>query len=171
MHQNVKTLALSLVMIGSSGGALLGEEIPAPSGDVVLTISGDIHVTNVDDTLQFDRTTLANLDDSVIETSTIWTNDQHTFQGVSLRTLTELLGVDTGMLLATAMNDYTVEIPVSDATQDGPIIAYLMDGEEMSIREKGPLWVVYPYDSSPKYRTAVIHARSIWQLDRIEAVQ
>ena len=42
--------------------------------------------------------------------------------------------------------------------------------ETMSIRDKGPLWVVYPYDSSADYRTEVIYSRSIWQLDRIEVV-
>ena len=60
---------------------------------------------------------------------------------------------------------------VEDAVTDGPIIAYSMDGAQMSVRDKGPLWVIYPFDSSPEYRTAVIFSRSIWQLDRIEVVE
>ncbi|RYH00523.1 oxidoreductase, partial [Salipiger sp. IMCC34102] len=79
-----------------------------------------------------------------------------------------LLEVDGGTLLATAINDYTVEIPVSDAVEGGPIIAYQMDGAEMQVRDKGPLWIVYPYDDTPEYRSEVIYSRSIWQLDRIE---
>ena len=147
------------------------EKVTSPQGPVILTVTGDITVANVDDTLQFDLQSFAELGDRTIETSTIWTEGVHKFQGVSLHTLTELLDLMDGTLLATAINDYTVEIPVSDATPDGPIIAYLLNDEEMSVRDKGPLWIVYPYDSSPDYRTAVIHARSIWQLDRIEVVK
>ena len=72
---------------------------------------------------------------------------------------------------AVAINDYSVDIPVSDAEEGGPIIAYAMDGQPMSRRDKGPLWVIYPYSSSSKFRSEVIYSRSIWQLDRIEAVQ
>ena len=74
-------------------------------------------------------------------------------------------------LRATAINDYTVEIPVSDAVEGGPIIAYSVDGKPMSVRDKGPLWVIYPYDSGAQYRSEVIYSRSIWQLDRIEVVK
>ncbi len=149
----------------------MAQSIPAPTGPVILTISGQIDVTNVDGTLQFDRETFAEIDQTQIDTSTIWTDSVHMFQGVSLLSLTELLGVSEGTLVATAINDYSIEIPVSDAIEDGPIIAYEMDGKPMSVRDKGPLWVIYPYDSSPDYRTAVIHGRSIWQLDRIEVVE
>jgi hypothetical protein len=60
-----------------------------------------------------------------------------------------------------------VSIPVSDATSGGPIIAFARNGEAMSVREKGPLWIVYPYDADPAYQSETIYARSIWQLDRI----
>ena len=92
------------------------------------------------------------------------------FQGVSLHLITDLLGVEDGTLLATALNDYSVEIPVSDAVAGGPIIAYARDGVEMSVRDKGPLWIIYPFDSDPRYQTAVVLSRSIWQLDRIDVL-
>jgi len=111
------------------------------------------------------------LDDTVIETSTIWTDGVRSFQGVSLDVLIDMLGVSDGSLAASAINDYTVQIPLSDAAPGGPILAYLMDGKAMSVREKGPLWVIYPYDSAAEFRSEVIFSRSIWQLDRIEVVQ
>ncbi len=43
-----------------------------------------------------------------------------------------------------------------------------MNGETMPVRRKGPLWIVYPYDSDEAYRSEAIYSRSIWQLDRIE---
>ncbi|MFM7446066.1 MAG: oxidoreductase, partial [Tabrizicola sp.] len=59
---------------------------------------------------------------------------------------------------------------VSDAVEGGPILAYLQNGEPMSVREKGPLWVVYPYDLKAEYQTEVTFSRSIWQLVRLDLV-
>ena len=86
----------------------------------------------------------------------------------ALEALLGAVGAEGTMLNATAINDYSVEIPVSDAVAGGPIVAYRMDGEPMSVRDKGPLWVVYPYDDVREYRSEVIYSRSIWQLDRID---
>ncbi|MEM1360360.1 MAG: molybdopterin-dependent oxidoreductase [Pseudomonadota bacterium] len=102
------------------------------------------------------------------ETSTIWTEGVTHFTGVELHTLLEDLGVESGMLKAVAANDYAVQIPVDDAMVGGPIIAYDLNGAPMSLRDKGPLWIVYPYDSDHHYQSEVIYSRSIWQLTRIE---
>jgi hypothetical protein len=149
----------------------VAQDFAAPVGDVILTVRGDIAHTNVADTLQFDHAMLVALDDTIVETSTIWTDGVRVFQGVSLHLLTDVLGTASGTLKATAINDYSVEIPVLDATQNGPILAYLMDGEPMAVRDKGPLWIIYPYDSASEYRSEVIYSRSIWQLDRIDVVK
>ena len=106
-----------------------------------------------------------------IETSTIWTEGVNTFEGVPLKSLVDLAGAESGQLLASAINDYTIEIPVSDAVEGGPIVAFLFNGDRMSVRDKGPLWIIYPYDHSADYRSEVTYSRSIWQLDRIEVVR
>lgn len=163
------TMAIALTLGMATG--LHADTMAAPKGTPLLTVSGEVSVTNVDDTLVLDRDMLMALETTSFETSTIWTDGVHTFEGVSLKTLTQFLGLEDGTMLATAINDYTVEIPLSDAVEGGPIIAYLMDGNTMSVRDKGPLWVVYPYDSNADYRSEVTYARSIWQLDRVEFVQ
>ena len=141
------------------------DDVVAIKTDIILTVSSGT------DVLTLDRSDLSKLTVTSFDTSTIWTDGVHTFTGVSVKTLTDLIGVTNGMLRATAINNYAIEIPVSDAVNEGPIIAYLMDGKEMSVRDKGPLWIVYPYDASPDYRSEVVYSRSIWQLDRIEFVQ
>ena len=67
-----------------------------------------------------------------------------------------------------ALNDYAVDIPVADAVEGGPIVAYEIDGKALPIRNRGPLWIVYPYDARADYRSEVVYARSIWQLDRLD---
>lgn len=109
-----------------------------------------------------------------VTTRTIWTEGEQDFAGVPLVDLVRAFGAEAGggavSLRAQAINDYTVIIPVTDAVEGGPIIAHTRNGASMTIRDNGPLWLIYPYDSNPDYRTEVIYARSIWQLERIELV-
>lgn len=146
------------------------EDLAAPAGEVMLTVTGNVAQTNAEAAVLLDLALLEALDQTTIETSTIWTEGVQSFEGVSLAVLIEELGIKGETLRATAINDYTVEIPLSDAVEGGPIVAYRLNGETMSVRDKGPLWLIYPYDDNADYRTEVIYSRSIWQLDRIEAV-
>ena len=125
-------------------------------------------VTHRGDVIEYDMEALEALGAVTITTETIWTEGAQTFTGVPLAVFTADLALEDGVLLASAINDYTVKIPVSDAVEGGPIIAYLNNSEQMSVRDKGPLWIVYPYDSNPDYQAEQIYSRSIWQLDRIE---
>lgn len=148
---------------------VFAQDLAEPKGNVILTVSGNVAVQNVDMTAQFDLEMLENMEVEQIETSTIWTEGTQTFEGVALSTLVETLGLTGSTLSASAINDYTVEIPMEDAVEGGAMIAYRLNGKEMSVRDKGPLWIVYPFDSDDKFRTEVIYSRSIWQLDRIVA--
>ncbi|MEM7525211.1 MAG: hypothetical protein AAF360_15935 [Pseudomonadota bacterium] len=60
-------------------------------------------------------------------------------------------------------------VPVSEIGARYPIVATRMDGERLDPFDKGPLWVVYPFDMSDAYRTAYTRARSISMLAEIEA--
>jgi len=162
-----RTLLVAAAWVFATSAAA---DLPAPSGEVVLSVSGAISVTNAAGQALFDREMLEALDSSEFGTTTIWTNGTHSFVGVSLIDLLDAVGARGGVLRASAINDYTIDIPVADAVEGGPIVAYLMDGRPMSVREKGPLWLIYPYDSSPDYRSETMYARSIWQLNRIEVV-
>ncbi len=123
------------------------------------------------DPVTLDRAALAALPVTKVTTSTIWTDGVREFTGVALADLVAAYGIEGSLLRATALNDYAVEIPIEDAARGAAIVAYLLDGSEMSVRDKGPFWVIYPYDSDPQFRTETIYSRSIWQLTRIEAIE
>ncbi|GMG81492.1 molybdopterin-dependent oxidoreductase [Paralimibaculum aggregatum] len=159
--------ALPAVLPGALPAAMAAEPLPSPAGPVLLTVTGAIAVQNAEGAARFDLAMLEALPQTRFRTSTIWTDGEVAFTGVALADLLARLGVGAGMLRAVAINDYKIDIPVSDAVEGGPMIAYRIDGETMSVRQKGPLWVVYPYDSKAEYRSEIIYARSIWQLDRI----
>lgn len=143
------------------------EDLSAPTGPVVLTITGNIGVSNAAGALELDLDMLREIGATEIVTETIWTSGENTFVGVSLNELLDHIEADGETIMATAINDYSVEIPVSDAIEGGPIVAYELNGQPMSRRDKGPLWVIYPYSASSDYRTEVIYSRSIWQMDRM----
>ena len=164
----IVALMAALAMPWGTAGSASAASLAAPQGEVILTVTGNVKASNDGDAAKFDLAMLRELGPTTIETTTIWSEGVQTFEGVSLDVVLDALGVEDGVLRATAINDYTVEIPVSDAVEGGPIIAYELNGAVMSVRDKGPLWVIYPYDAKSDYRSEVIYGRSIWQLDRIE---
>ncbi len=44
-------------------------------------------------------------------------------------------------------------------------------GQYMTPRDKGPLFIVYPYDSNPDLKNQKFYSRSVWQVARIEVKQ
>ena len=142
----------------------------AALADVILTVSGDVTAPEQSNAWEFDLSALQALPATSIETTTIWTEGVQSFQGVSLAALMEHVGAAQGTIQAVALNDYAVKIPTTDAVDDGPIVAYSLNGDEMSVRDRGPLWIIYPFDANETYKSEEYYSRSIWQLDRIEVV-
>ena len=167
-------MKLANLLAGAVAGACLAvlpalaADLPAPTGPVILTVSGAISNTNAGDTAEMDLEMLRALESRAFTTTTIWTDGPQDFVGVPLNALMEAVGAENVTINTTAINDYAVQIPYEDwSSPEGPMLAYDRNGGPMSVRDKGPLWVVYPYDAGEEYRTEVIYSRSIWQLDRI----
>lgn len=119
----------------------------------------------------YDLAALKALGVESFETTTIWTEGKQTFTGVPLLALFKDIDVTQGEVNAIAVNNYAVPIPATDAVEGGPMVAFEVNGKPMSIRDKGPLWIVYPYDSKTDYQSETIYSRSIWQLDRLQITQ
>ncbi len=110
------------------------------------------------------------LDQAEFTTTTIWTDGETRFSGVPLKALLAHLGVQGSSVEMVALNDYAVTMPIAELEDGAPIVATRMNGETMSVRDKGPYWVVFPYDSDPKYSTETTYSRSIWQLNRLKVI-
>lgn len=162
---------VALIVLGLGSAPLFADALPATKSDVLLTISGTVGETNLEGAAAFDLDMLRQLPVETIETTTIWTEGVSTFVGVPLAALLERVDAGGSQILASAINDYSVTIPVDSLTETAPIIAYELNGNAMSRRQKGPLWVIYPYDKGVEFRTDVIYTRSIWQLDRMEILE
>ncbi|MCV2868425.1 molybdopterin-dependent oxidoreductase [Defluviimonas sp. WL0002] len=167
MPIDVPRVFLCVIGSGFLGLAAAAQQplpLPPPTGEVVLRVCGEIEVRNEEDCAVFDMDSLRAIGHVHLKTSTIWTEGVQEFEGIRLKHLLDRVGVQGELIWASAANDYGADIPVSDATEDGPILAYMMNEELMSLREKGPLWIVYPFDDDSSYRTDLIYSRSVWQL-------
>ncbi len=145
------------------------DALPQPRGAILLTVTGSIARTNHADGARFDEEMLLRFPQHRIETTTPWTDGLKRFEGVRLRDLLEHLGAGRATTLsARALNDYQVEIPVSDAFEFDVVLALSMDGARMTRRDKGPIWVVYPRDSVVQIQNERYDNRWVWQLTRID---
>ena len=71
-------------------------------------------------------------------------------------------------LRASALNDYTIEIPIAELRQYPVLLALDRDGQPLSVRHRGPIWLVYPWSDFPELDDRVHRQRSIWQLVELE---
>lgn len=147
-------------------GVAVAEPLPAPDGPVILTISGNIKHHNGDGMARFDREMLEDLDWQQVRTFTSFTEGEQVFGGPRLDALLNRVGASGEHLHATAINDYTVAIPVGHAAAHDVLLAMDWNGEQMRIRTKGPIWVVYPLEEADA-KAQKFDPEMIWQLDRI----
>ena len=164
-----RSFLLALVAVAGflSAPSARAGDLAEPQGDVILTVSGAIANSNGDGLARLDMALLDGLPRHSFATSTIWTEGVDTYEGVLLTDLLAAVGASGTNILAKALNDYEITFPIAEASAEGPLLAYRTNGEPMSVREKGPIWMIFPYDSVEAFRTEQTYARSIWQLDRI----
>ena len=158
----------ALLALTTFVGAAYAASLAMPTERPILTISGKISVTNKDNTAQFDRQMLESMGLVTVETTTPWHEGKVKFEGVPLDKLMKQVGASGQRVIVVALNDYTTEIPMDDFAKFNVILAIKRNGEYMSVRDKGPLFVIYPYDSSPDLKSQTYYARSAWQVAKID---
>ncbi|NIZ00648.1 hypothetical protein [Thalassospira lucentensis] len=101
-------------------------------------------------------------------TSTPWTSGVQKFRGVDFKLLLDSYDITADTIRISALNDYSVMVPASVLRNDGAILAYHLNDAEMSIREKGPFWLVFPFDRDVRFQTDTFWAYSVWQVKAID---
>jgi hypothetical protein len=145
----------------------LAVELAAPDGKPILLISGKIQNTNLNGAAAFDREMLEALGMEKISTKTPWHDGVTEFTGILLDRLMKEVGAEGHSVTAVALNDYVTTIPMDDFSRFGVILALKRGGEYMSVRDKGPLFIVYPFDNDPVLLSPIYFGRSAWQVARL----
>ncbi|SFC20325.1 hypothetical protein SAMN05660443_1871 [Marinospirillum celere] len=148
---------------------LLANQLPAPEGQVLLVVSGNIQHTNQGKEAHFDRDLLEALTQRTTQTATPWSERLDTFSGPLGKALIEAVGaMDSEWMTITALNDYSTQVPVSDFYDYEVILALKKNDRYLRVRDRGPLFVIYPFDEHPHLNTEMHYNRSVWQVKKIE---
>jgi hypothetical protein len=151
-----------------------------PAGfEVLLTITGSGVVqpsgpgapaATQPQTAQFTLPMLAALPQHTITTKLPWHDGERSYSGPLLRDVLAAAKLQAAQARFIALNDYKTDIPLSDATDYPVVLAIRLDGKPMLVRDKGPLFVMYPFDKHPELRQTKYFSRCVWQLLQIRGL-
>src|SRR5919204_5015229 len=130
----------------------VAQPLAAPEGAVVLSVGGRITRTNQGPRAAFDMPMLEALAQQNITTKTPWYKEPRKFTGPLLRDVLARVGADGATLRLTALNDYRIDVPFDDARRFDVLLARAIEDRPITVRERGPLFVIYPFDSDPALR-------------------
>ena len=154
------------VFVGLGSLSHAAEPLPPAKGPVILTISGKIEQTNSTAGAQFDKEMLEAIGRASITTRSEVSDVPQVFDGVPLRAVLDRVGAKGKAMRATALNDYVSMVPLEDL-QFEPILAMRVDNRVLTVRDKGPLWIVYPRDAHKVLQDTRYDARWVWQLSKL----
>lgn len=136
--------------------------------EVVLEIFGNFSNKNTVNSAAFDMAKLMELPVNELTTSTVVTDGVHHFRGFLMRDLLSFIGANGSIVTATALNDYVIDFPADEFVKFDILVAYAMNDQPLSARDKGPLWIVYPRDQHPVLQDIRYDYRWVWQLKRLD---
>ena len=164
--------SLATATFAPRASAAEGRMAPA-SGPVLLEISGNISTSNATNArdeavLKLDRDAILALPQATIDTHTGWTDGIQQFEGVRLVALLDHAGADGSLITAIALNDYRADIPISDLSEHDILVAHTWNGERMRVRDRGPLWIIYPSGPEVTSQPSLRNSKMVWQLEKLE---
>lgn len=146
-----------------------GSLVPAPTGDVVLTVDGKISQTNSADSLQFDMPTLESVGVVQYKVDDPFAKKNILYEGVLLSQVLKVAGADPDAmtLTLTALDDYSTDMKISDANKWPVLVATKADDAYMPVDKNGPLISVWPFNDFPEIDHVTYDALWVWSLSRI----
>lgn len=147
----------------------LADRLSKPENPIILSVTGKIDRFNAQDSLLLNREQVMLAGVVEYDVTDPFLQRPVRFRGVLMRDLLALAGVhqDAESLYITALNDYSVDVPISEVTDRPVLFALDQDGVPMTPDFRGPAMLVFPYDHFP-YEHLVYEALWIWQIASIE---
>ena len=150
--------------------------LPAPAGRVLLTITGNIGITNSGtnramgqaEQAEFDLELLDSLPQHEFSTETPWTHGAHRFSGVLLTDLLQRVAAHSTLIKAKAFNEYFSEFDADRPELRSLLLTTRIDGQPLRIRDKGPTWLMLPLSDLKQLNNKRYHELLIWQLRTLD---
>ncbi len=148
---------------------LLFVPLGTPQADTVILTLLNPKISGSHGQIAFSRDDLKALPQLTIRTGTDFTDGVSTFIGPRAIDVIDRIG-RTGSVRVrmTAANAFSVDVDIAELVKYGAILALEMDGKTLTLRGKGPIWMMYPIDTFPELQDPAFNNRLIWQLQSIE---
>jgi hypothetical protein len=104
---------------------------------------------------------------TTLATTTTWTEGTVTFEGVLARKVMAAAAAKGSEAEAVALNDYKARIPLADFERRDVLLALRQDGKPMRIRDKGPIWIIYPMEPGTDSHSLETRGKMVWQLKEL----
>jgi hypothetical protein len=137
--------------------------------DTLLSIQA-LNNSGCDNAVQLNDQKLLALPQQQFVTHHSWSKDAETFSGPLLQDVLNTACSNAQLIKLTALNDYAIDMDFAKVKKYQPIIALSVNGKRLSIREKGPLWLMLPLDKH-EIRDGSLDGIMIWQLADIEILK
>lgn len=163
MKRNLKwILLISLLMVFLSA---CGGGAAAPSGEPIITISGELGATNADDNFDFDEAMFSeNKTELVINDP--WLGDGLKYSGMTLASILEVVKAPDSATTMTivARDGFELEIPIEDAQNMDILLVHWNDGKALSDDDGGPVKLAF----SEKARETYLDDEWIWWVEEVK---
>lgn len=117
------------------------------------------------------QTELDAMAQQTVDTATPYSHGEVRFSGPLLEDVLEKVmddEIEQGTpITLTALNDYTVHTTVDVLSKADAIIATRKDGIRLSIRDRGPFWLILPLSDRPELDNENYHRLLVWHLHQI----
>lgn len=90
------------------------------------------------------------------------------YKGPVLGDLLNQLGARGDSVFVTALDDYTAELKRSEIEKYDVLLATHENGKMMTIDDRGPFFIVFPFDKYKELRRDLYYNMSVWQIKSIE---
>ncbi|MGP3127615.1 molybdopterin-dependent oxidoreductase [Serratia marcescens] len=130
---------------------------------------GDLRVTDgsTQTTVTLTKAMMDALPKTSITTSTAWTPKEK-FTGTSFKDILTEVGITGKIVRVHALNDYWVDIPMSDVDKYNIILASKRNDTPLKVRDFGPYFVIYPLDEHyEELNKPIFYSRFVWQVEHI----
>ncbi|ALN74988.1 hypothetical protein [Aureimonas sp. AU20] len=138
---------------------------PAFAKTAILTLSGRSNGASI--TVPLDLADIDALPQTSFRTTTPWTEGVVEFSGVLLQDCLAASGITGDKLHLVALNDYEAEADRTDMANAEALLATRQNGRVMTIADKGPVFLMFPFDRRSDLQRRSYYAQAVWQLAEV----
>ncbi|MEF1289037.1 hypothetical protein [Vibrio sp. M260118] len=163
MQKTLATVIASILLLFSQSVLALS----APTGEPILWVSGNIAESNSDQGVEFDQAMIDQLQQVTVQTNNHVVEQTVEYKGPTISSILELVKSRGESVRIIAWDDYVVTVPVSDLDKYQVLLATHEAGKRLTIDDKGPFFVVFPFADHAELRNDFYYSLSVWQVREI----